>query len=118
MAGYVGLGGSDLFSFDRQAALESNILYDDDTLSMNEYDEYVVYNKPHAETGGHHGCEDGVAHVAHKVSYDDKEGADVLDNAFRRGRLVDYTVRPTYPDLCRRETIFNTQALTLMKLEG
>lgn len=96
MTGYVGLGSSDLFSFDRRAALESNIFYDDDTLSMNEYDEYVVYNKPHSETGGSYGCEDDDAHVTHKVSYDDKEGADVLDNAFRRGRLVDYAVRPTY----------------------
>lgn len=91
MGDYVGLGSSDLFSFDRQAALESNILYDNDTLSMNEYDEYVVYNKPHTETGECYGCENGDGHITHKVSYDDKEGAGVLDNAFRRGQLVDYT---------------------------
>lgn len=93
MAGYVGLGGADLFAFDNQAALESNILYDNDTPSMTEYDEYVVYKKRPTDTSVVDGQED--SHVPHKVSYDDKEGADILDKAFRRGRLVDYQVRRT-----------------------
>ena len=118
MGDYVGLGSSDLFSFDRQAALESNILYDNDTLSMNEYDEYVVYNKPHTETGECYGCENGDGHTTHKVSYDDKEGAGVLDNAFRRGQLVDYTVRPTYSNLDQWKTPNRTQRLTHMEHQG
>ena len=93
MGDYVGLGGSDLFAFDKRVALDSNILYDNDTPSMTEYDEYVVYRKPPSETLGGDGP--GVSHIPHKVSYDDKEGAGVLDMAFRRGRLVGYGVRPT-----------------------
>lgn len=93
MGDYVGIGGADLFAFDNEAALESNILYDNDTPSMNEYDEYVVYKKRRTDTLASDVQED--SHLPHKVSYDDKEGADILDNAFRRGRLVDYQVRGT-----------------------
>ena len=93
MAGYVGIEGADLFAFDNRAALESHILYNNSTSSMTEYDEYVVYRKRRTDTLGGDGQED--THVPYKVSYDDKEGADVLDNAFRRGRLVDYQVRLT-----------------------
>src|SRR5690554_1162798 len=89
MTVYVGLGGSDLFSFDNKAALESNILYDNDVVSMTEYDEYVVYKKPDAVDQGTSYKD---RHVAHKVSHDDTEGADVLNKAFRRGQLIDYNV--------------------------
>lgn len=92
MGDYVGFGGAELFAFDNQAMLESNILYDNDTASMNEYDEYVVYrNRTDALAGD--GQED--SHIPRKVSYDHKEGADIMDNAFRRGQLVDYQVRWT-----------------------
>lgn len=92
MGDYVGIGGADLFAFDNQAARDSSILYENGTPSMNEYDEYVVYKKRGITTLG--GNQE-VFHVPYKVSYDDKEGADVLDSAFRRGQLVDYQVRPT-----------------------
>lgn len=91
MSSYIGIGGADLFAFDNRAALESHILYDNDTPSMTEYDEYVVYKKPH--TGGLGVDGPAATHVPHMVSYDDKEGARVLDNAFRQGHLVDYQVR-------------------------
>lgn len=100
MAVYVGLGGSDLFSFDNKAALDSNILYDNDVVSMTEYDEYVVYKKPHAAVQEDTSYEDG--RVAHRVSHDDKEGADVLNNAFRRGQLVDYNVGPAFSLISQR----------------
>lgn len=100
MVDYIGLGGADLFAFDNRAALDSHILYDNGTPSMTEYDEYVLYKKPHGETLGGDGPRD--SHVPHKVSYDDKEGADVLDQAFRQGRLVGYRVRPTRSCLVQR----------------
>ncbi|SPN96867.1 uncharacterized protein DNG_00387 [Cephalotrichum gorgonifer] len=95
MADYIGLRGSDLFSFDNRAALDSNILYDDDTDSKTDYDEYVVYKKPEAAVLGCDGYED--SHVSHKVSFDDKEGAGALDKAFRRGQLLDYGGNFTVP---------------------
>lgn len=100
MGDFIGLGGADLFAFDNRAALDSHILYDNDTPSMTEYDEYVVYKKPGGDTLAAH--ESGDSHVPHKVSYDDKEGAGVLDQAFRRGRLIDYRVRPARPCVAER----------------
>ena len=93
MGEYVGIGGSDLFSFDNQVALESNILYDSEARSKIEYDEYVVYKRPHDALLGTNIDDDN--HIAHKISHDDKEGADKLNSAFREGNLVDYQVGRT-----------------------
>ncbi|PKS06447.1 hypothetical protein jhhlp_007195 [Lomentospora prolificans] len=95
MGEYVGIGGSDLFSFDNQVALESNILYDSEARSKIEYDEYVVYKRPHDALLGTTIDDDN--HIAHKISHDDKEGADKLNSAFREGNLVDYQGQFRHP---------------------
>jgi len=99
MTDYVGIGGSDLFSFDNKVALDSHILYDNEARSKIEYDEYVVYKRQYDMLLGHSAEEHRQNHVAHKISHDDKEGADMLHGAFREGKLVDCSVckNPTRP---------------------
>ncbi|CAI4216290.1 unnamed protein product [Parascedosporium putredinis] len=95
MTDYVGIGGSDLFSFDNQAALDSKILYDDKSRSKIEYDEYVVYGRPYdAFLGPSSQHEYG---TAHKISHGDEEGADMLAQAFRENKVVDYNGRFGHP---------------------
>lgn len=74
---------SDLFNYDQAACADRILLSGSNATSKVEYDEYVVYKRPHNyiahETASHE-----ISHITHRFSHDEKSGAAMLDLAFRQ----------------------------------